>query len=379
MEFLIFCIIAIIASEIYVWFAFIRHLKPAWRIIYWIPYVSMLAAMIWMSYSNISVWKIYTITGLMIAFFAPFGAFAVSAFIGRFIGRFWLPARRAGFVAGIVLGIIVFISGIYGLTAGWRKVVVKEIPLKFKELPESFEGYRIAHISDLHIGTYSYSPGTVEEIVEKVNTAKPDLILFTGDIINIYPEELEQFTEILSRMEAKDGVFSIMGNHDYCGYARYDSVEEEEEGVKRLQELEKKAGMEMLLNSHRIIRRGADSLALIGVEYIGQPQFPAYGDIVNASAGLPEGIFRILMSHDPTHWHNSVKDKGEISLTVSGHTHAMQFRIWKFSPSMFMFKEWGGLYQGNGNWLNVNTGTGGNIPFRLGAWPEIDVIELHRD
>ncbi|MGM9738782.1 MAG: metallophosphoesterase [Candidatus Cryptobacteroides sp.] len=378
MEFLIFCIIAIVVSEIYVWFAFVRHLGTVWKLFYWIPYASMLATIIWMSYSNITVWKIYTLTGLMIAFFAPFGAFAVSAFIGQCLGRKWKAAGRVGFTIGVILGIIVFISGVYGLTKGWRKVVVREIPVAFSNLPASFDGYRIAHISDLHIGTYRYSSETVTEIVDRINEAGPDIVLFTGDMINIVPEEFGPFISEIKRINAPDGIYSVMGNHDYCGYARFDTTEEQQEAVERLQEMEREAGMKLLLNENAVISNGTDSIAVVGVEYVGQPQFPAVGDIVKASEGLPEGIFKILMSHDPTHWHYRIKEDSRYSLTLSGHTHAMQCRIGRLSPSMFLFDEWGGLYSGNNNRLYVNTGTGGNIPFRIGAWPEIDIIELRK-
>ena len=211
--------------------------------------------------------------------------------------------------------------------------------------------------------------------MDRINALRPDLIVFTGDIINIYPEELVQFTEELDRLEAPDGVYAIMGNHDYCGYADY-TPEEQDNAILRLQNLEKEAGLELLLNRNVIIRRGADSLALIGIEYAGQPQFPCKGDVQLASEGLPEGIFKILLSHDPSFWHSDIMPHASADITLSGHTHAMQCRIGPFSPSMFLFDEWGGLYEKNGVKIHVNTGTGSNIPFRIGAWPQIDILTL---
>lgn len=375
MEFLIFCITAVALAEIYVWYAHIRHRRTIWKLIYWIPYASLLAAMIWMSYSQISIWKIYTLSGLIIAFFAPFTAFAFFSFTGNCIYRYTRRGRKAGIIAGIVGAMLILAAGITGLTYGWTHIVVREVNMESEGLPASFRGYRIAHISDLHIGTYKYAPETVTEIVDKINALEPDLIVFTGDIINVHPEELSQFTEELSRLKAGDGVYAIMGNHDYCGYAHY-SPEEQDEAILRLRELEKDAGLELLLNRNVIIRRGADSLALIGIEYAGQPQFPCNGDVQLASEGLPEGIFRILLSHDPSFWHSDIMPQASAEITLSGHTHAMQCRIGPFSPSMFLFDEWGGVYEGNGVKINVNTGTGSNIPFRIGAWPEIDIVTL---
>lgn len=377
MEFLIFCIIAVALAEIYVWYAHIRHRRSFWKIIYWIPYASLLAAMVWMSYSQISIWKIYTLSGLVIAFFAPFTVFAFFSFIGNCIYRYTRRGRKAGVATGIVCAMLTLAAGITGLTYGWRHIVVKEVTLESERLPESFRGYRIAHISDLHIGTYKYAPETLAEIVDKVNALEPDLIVFTGDIINVFPEEICQFIGDLDRLEAKDGVYAIMGNHDYCGYAHY-SPEDQDNAILRLQALEKEAGLDLLLNSHVIISRGEDSLALIGIEYAGQPQFPAKGDVELATRGLPEGIFRIMLSHDPSFWHSDLMPRASADITLSGHTHAMQCRIGPFSPSMFLFDEWGGVYEGNGVKINVNTGTGSNIPFRIGAWPEIDIVTLDR-
>lgn len=376
MEFLILCITAIVLSEIYVWYAHIRHRKLIWKILYWIPYVILMLVITWMSISHLTVWKVYTITGLMAAVFGPFCVFTLFSLISRVVRRFSYEAAKWVVRTGVAACLVVSAAGIYGLLYGWRRIVVKEIPVAFENLPPAFKGYKIVQISDLHIGTYGSSPATVTNIVDKVNAANPDLILFTGDIINIYPEEVKPFVDELRRLSAKDGVYSVMGNHDYCGYAPYETEEEIVEAIERLQKFEKDAGFTLLKDSNVVIRHGADSLSLIGVEYIGEPPFPLVGDLDKAMSGLPDGIFKILMSHDPNHWHNRVMPYENIDFTLSGHTHAMQFKIAGFSPAQFLFEEWGGLYNKNGKKLFVNTGTGSNIPFRLGAWPEIDIIVL---
>ncbi len=296
--------------------------------------------------------------------------------IGRLLGFVWPAAAPIGKWAGTVIASCLLAVFLFGFIFGWRMTRVRRIELAFRDLPASFDGYSIAHLSDWHLGTYSKNHKTIRKEVEKVLEAKPDIILFTGDIVNGDPEELAPFMSLLSSLYAPDGVWSVMGNHDYCVYYPDNTPEKQRQNILRLQEMENRMGWKMLLNAGVMISNGKDSIAVIGVENDGQPPFPQYGDLRKAQAGLPEGIFKILMSHDPTHWRRSVLPETDIQLTLSGHTHAMQFRIGRFSPSMLHFKEWGGLYSEGERRLFVSTGSGGNIPFRFGAWPEVDFITL---
>ena len=296
--------------------------------------------------------------------------------LGKLLGIFIPLAAPIGKWTGTILSLGLIVCFVFGLTLGWRIVRIRHIELTFKDLPASFDGYKVAHLSDWHLGTYSKNHRTIEREVRKLLEEKPDLVVFTGDAVNYDPAELEPFMGILSKLEAPDGVWSVMGNHDYCEYFPGNTPELQAAHIARLQEIEKEMGWNMLLNSNTVISNGRDSIALVGVENDGQPPFPQYADLGKALSGLPEGIFKIILSHDPTHWRRAILPETDIQLMLAGHTHAWQFRIGKLSPAMLAFKEWGGLYEEGGRKLFVSTGAGGNIPFRFGAWPEVDILVL---
>lgn len=364
-----------LAAAIWIWHAYLRRYKGFVKWLHWLPFVVLAGAVI-AGRASTAGW--YVMTAAVTAVLIPQGVFALFSVLGRIAGHFSRSAVRPFDMVGLAASAAVLCLAVYGLCFGWRHVIVKNVEIPFSGLPESFDGYRIAHISDLHVGTFGIDPEVMSSIVEKVNAQNPDVILFTGDIVNLTPDELAPFVHDLSGLKAADGVYSVLGNHDYLGYVKYDDPREQERRILRLEDMERSAGMALLLNENRILRRGTDSLALVGVENDGLPPFPARGDLSKAQAGLPDGIFKILMSHDPTHWRRKVLPDTDIELTLSGHTHAMQFRVGGFSPSMFIYPEWGGLYSEGERKLYVSTGTGGNIAFRWGAWPEIDIITLRR-
>ena len=223
------------------------------------------------------------------------------------------------------------------------------------------------------------SPATVRDIVDKVNALHPDLIVFTGDLINHAPEEVDPFAEELSRLEAADGVLSILGNHDYGFYRWEENTESAGRTLERLAAAEREAGWRLLRNEAHILVRGADSLAVLGVENAGSGAFLDRADLPGAMRDIAPETFSILLSHDPSHWRREVLPETGIALTLSGHTHAMQLRIGKFSPAKWVYPEWGGVYREGERTLVVNTGTGGNAAFRLGAWPQILLLTLERD
>ena len=375
MKFVLFGMIGIVLSDIWIWMAYLRRHRSPLKWLHWLPLVLMACA-IACGGASMAGW--YTMTALITAVFIPRCVFSLTTALGRLAGMMMKPADKIGFRIGICTSSVILCMSLYGLIFGWRQVTAKNIELSFKNLPESFDGYRIAHLSDLHLGTFDLSPRTMSKITEKVNALAPDAILFTGDIVNLSPDEVEPFIKDISELKAPDGVYSVLGNHDYLDYVRYDTPDGQEKAIRRLIGIERSAGMDLLLNENRIIRHGDDSIAIVGVENDGLPPFPERGDLTKAQEGLPDGIFKILMSHDPTHWRRKVLPDSDIDLTLSGHTHAMQFRIGNFSPSMFIYKEWGGLYTEGDRKLYVSTGTGGNIAFRWGAWPEIDIITLRR-
>lgn len=265
----------------------------------------------------------------------------------------------------------------YGTLVGRNIYEVNRIELSFDDLPESFDGYSIVHISDIHARSFSNRAESLAKAVEKINSLDADLIAFTGDLITLVPDEVDIISRELGSMKSEDGVVSVIGNHDYGTYAPDDP----DTDVPRLDILvskEKSLGWEPLLNENRIIRRGCDSIAVIGVENTSPSgHFPSGGNLQRASEGT-ESLFRILLTHDPQHWEAEAVGKG-YPLTLSGHTHAMQLSLFGWSPSRYIFKQYRGLYRKEGQYLYVNVGLGETIlPARIGASPEITLITLKR-
>lgn len=276
----------------------------------------------------------------------------------------------------ISLVFILFVA--YGSFFGWRRIIVKRATCSSSLLPEEFDGYRILQMSDIHIGTFLRNPSFIDKLVAKVNDENADLIVFTGDLVNVGADEVIPFMGKLNKIKASDGIFSIMGNHDYCEYGKDNSARNIKRHQTILHYIESKIGWRLLMNEHVMLTRGSASIALIGVENIGKPPFNTYGNLPKAMKGLPYGMFKVLLSHDPTHWRRGVLHKTDIALTLSGHTHAGQIKIGKFSPAKWAYNEWGGKYVEGGSMLYVSLGIGGAVPFRFGAWPEINVITLTR-
>lgn len=267
---------------------------------------------------------------------------------------------------------------VYGFFFGWRHLVVRTATCPSALLPRAFDGYRVVQLSDIHIGTFLRNRSFVDRLVQTVNAQKPDMVVFTGDLVNVGPRELLPFRHVLSRITAPDGVFAVLGNHDYCEYGD----DKRPAAIRRHQMLlryvEQKMGWHLLMNEHATIRRGDASIEVVGVENISRPPFPEYGDLQKALAGTADGSFKILLSHDPSHWRRGVLHQTDIALTLSGHTHAGQISLGRLSPVKWAYNEWGGKYTEDGSMLYVSVGIGGTVPFRFGAWPGIDVITLRR-
>ena len=264
---------------------------------------------------------------------------------------------------------------LYGSLIERNTFRVKKIELAYENLPEGFRDYRIVHISDIHARSFSKREKSLQRAVDKINALDPDMIAFTGDLITMTPDELDPISAVLSSMKARDGVFSVLGNHDYCMYSDMSQTEKQ----KCLEDLiikEREMGWDLILNEHRIVRKGKDSIAVIGVENTSPSRhFPSRGDLNKASEGT-EGMFRLLLSHDPMHWEAEIIGK-DYPLTLSGHTHAMQVSIFGWSPSSLIFKHHRGLYTEGIQNIYVNKGLGETIfPARIGARPEITLITL---
>ena len=267
---------------------------------------------------------------------------------------------------------------LFGAIKGKENFKVREVTFTSANLPEEFDGYRVMQLSDIHSGSWKGNPEALKKAIDLCNRQNADLALFTGDLVNSRSDELLEFTEIFSELKAKDGVYSVLGNHDYGTYVKWNSEADRIANIDSLIARENRMGWRMLNNNHTIIRRGNDSIAVIGVENSGRPPFPDYARLKEASADT-EGMFQILMSHDPTHWRRQVLPESDIELTLSGHTHDMQITFFGLSVSSFIYPEHNGMYMEGERGLYVNIGLGHVLfPMRLGAWPEITVITLKK-
>jgi predicted MPP superfamily phosphohydrolase len=289
---------------------------------------------------------------------------------------FGLPFKKT-FLWGLLALLLPPIIIAYGSLIERSCFRIKEITIKTTDLPESFDGYRIVHISDIHARSFSGREKHLQRAMDMINELKPDMIAFTGDLITMTPDELESHTHALGSLKARDGIFSVLGNHDYSMYSDA-SPEARQKHMETLISAEEALGWDLLMDENRIIRRGADSIAVIGVQNTSPSRyFPSKGNLTMASEGT-EDMFRILLSHDPMHWEAEILGQ-KYPLTLSGHTHAMQFSFLGWSPSSLMFKQFRGLYTKNEQSLHVNPGFGETIfPARIGVRPEITLLTLTR-
>lgn len=266
----------------------------------------------------------------------------------------------------------------FGFIEGWKRLELKHITFTSPDLPPYFDGYRLVQITDFHLGSFPPGNDFVQKVVDATNNEEPDMILFTGDLVNNQASEVEPYLDTLRQLHAQDGIYSIWGNHDYCEYGNNHSIGALKRNRRMLYGYQESLGWHQLMNEHHVVSHGMASIAVIGVENPGQPPFTNRSNLKKAMKGLNPDMFKILLSHDPHHWRREVVGK-KIQLTLAGHTHAGQLKIGKWTPARMAFKEWGGAYRIGEQMLYVSSGIGGSFPFRLGAWPELTVITLKRD
>jgi len=296
-----------------------------------------------------------------------------------------MPDRRK-FVSQIALGLaaVPFLSLIYGIFEGKYNFKVFKQTIYFPDLPDAFDGFKITQISDVHSGSFD-NPEKINYAIDLINAQEADMILFTGDIVNTHAKEMHPWLETFNRIkDYKYGKFSVLGNHDYGEYVTWPSEKEKDENFVAIKNLYGQIGFELLLNEHTYIQKGDDKIALIGVENWGQ-NFKKAGDLNKASQNVLQDDFKVLMSHDPSHWEYEIKNHPKnFHLTLSGHTHGMQFGIeipgyFKWSLAQYIYKQWAGLYENAGRYVYVNRGFGFHAyPGRVGIMPEITVIELKK-
>ncbi len=287
---------------------------------------------------------------------------------------FGIPFRKV-FVWGLLSLLLPPLAIGYGALIERNCFRVNEVRISFENLPKGFDGYRIVHISDIHARSFAGRERHLARAIDKINGLNPDIAVFTGDLITLSPDELDSLAPILGRIQTK--TFSVLGNHDYSIYSN-SSAQARQAHLEDLISREKALGWDLLLDEHRIISKDADSIAVIGVQNTSPSRhFPSKGDLKKASKGT-NGMFRIVLSHDPMHWENEILGQ-DYPLTLSGHTHAMQLSLLGWSPSRLLFDQYRGLYTRSGQSIYVNPGFGETIfPARIGVRPEITVITLTR-
>ncbi|SDX71563.1 hypothetical protein SAMN05444411_108118 [Lutibacter oricola] len=310
--------------------------------------------------------------------------------VGKLIVGFFTSNSNSGlverreFVSKLALGIaaIPFTSVLYGMVKGKYNYQVIKHTLFFDDLPDAFDGFKLTHLSDIHSGSFD-NASKIEYGIDLINEQASDVILFTGDLVNNLAEEMDEWIPYFSKLKAKDGKYSVLGNHDYGEYIRWESKEAKENNFEAVKQIHPKMGFNLLLNESVYLERGNDKVALVGVENWGT-KFKKAGDLNLASSKINKEDFKILMSHDPSHWETEVKENDKnYHLTLSGHTHGMQFGIEipgiKWSPVQYVYKYWAGIYKEFGRYINVNRGFGFlAFPGRIGIWPEITVITLKK-
>ena len=296
-------------------------------------------------------------------------------------------AGRSDFISkfALLLGGLPFGLLSYGVLRNPYRYKLRHQDIYLRNLPDELDGFKIVQISDIHSGSF-FMKEPVKSSVAMINTCKPDIVFFTGDLVNNKADEIDDFIDVFDKIEAKYGVYSILGNHDYGDYHHWDSAEQKHENFRKMIDAHKRLGWKLLMNENEKISLGNATLGIIGVEnYSMAMHFPKYGDLAKAYKGVEDADVKILLSHDPTHWDGQViKDYKDIALTLSGHTHGFQFGVeipgWiKWSPSQFVYKRWAGLYTQHDQYLYVNRGLGFlAYPGRVGILPEVTELVLKK-
>lgn len=290
---------------------------------------------------------------------------------------------RAFWVSELTMAIaaLLFLVVLFGITRGRHFYRVRRETLQFPDLPAAFDGFTITQITDVHSGSFTNAAG-VKKGLDLVNAQGSDVILFTGDLVNNKASEMDQWIPAFAGLQAPMGKFSVLGNHDYGDYIRWETPEAKQTNLARLKQVHTEIGFRLLLDEAITLKKDGQSITLLGVENWGKGGFHQYGDLNKATADVPDQAFKVLMSHDPSHWEGvTLEHHQHIHLTLSGHTHGMQFGIelfgFKWSPIKYVYKQWAGLYHNAGRFLYVNRGFGFlGLKGRIGMWPEVAVITL---
>lgn len=381
----IYLILIIVLSDLYIDMHYFRKRYPiAWwqRLLWWLPSIGMITYTCAMASirdfapNNLTWLNTYIfLLGLLVG---PKAIFALTSFLGSIIRKYIIRTNRNwGHYIGILLGCFAVGTFIYGLTYGVSNIQVKHVDLYFKDLPKSFDGYRIVHVSDLHLGTFNgWRSKILKAEMDSIEKQKANLICFTGDLQNIRPEEVEKMASVIR--QPMKGTISVLGNHDYTEYIKGDAKEKAAEEARLINAEEKILKWTLLRNQNTEITSPAEeSIYVCGTENDGRPPFPNYSNYRKAMQGIGPNSFVIMLQHDPSAWKRSILPKTTAQLTLSGHTHGGQMQIFRWRPTSIRQQEDYGLYEQNGRYLYITAGLGGLVPFRLNMPNEIAVITLH--
>lgn len=357
-----------------------RRLGNVWaRMAWWLPTLLITVSTIGVSLTrdfaphNLTLFNTYLfITALVVL---PKLTFVLCSLAGRLARRMLKLRRNWGNYVGLVLVLAELYILFHGTMVGTDRLNVRQVTIEFDDLPTAFDGYRIAQFTDVHLG--SMKDELMLRAVTAIDDMRPDLIVFTGDIQNMRPEELPRFAQTLKRLKAKDGVMSVLGNHDYSHYVNV-PPEEALRNERKTRDFETSVGWQLLLNDNRIVRRGSDSIVIAGGENDGRPPFPAKADLKKTLRGIDAKSFVVMLQHDPSAWRRHILPQTNAQLTLSGHTHGGQISLFGLRPTELVGKEDDGLYAEGKRKLFVSIGLGGFIPFRFYMNPEVVEITLKR-
>ena len=365
-----------ILADLYIWDNHLRQLGVGWQVLHFLPVTILMVAIIILALRGMNTLLFRIIFIVLLCVVLP--QLILLCFWGA--GKIFTSAASTLGTIGLVVAFCISAASFYGLVWGWRHLVVRQQTITVPDLPKEFDGFRIVQVSDLHLEMFEGQEAFIRSLVDSVNAARPDLIVFTGDLVSRQSREMLPFMDILSQMKAPYGVMSILGNHDYSIYGPFHgSPKAIEHDLDLFKEYQRQIGWDLLLNEHRFIRRDSAQIAVIGVENEGKSGKVRRADLPRAIEGVPDSCFKLLLTHDPWHWRHEVTRTTNIQLTLSGHTHAAHFRIGDVSPSRLVYSEWRGLYRKGSQQLYISSGIGGMLAFRLGAWPEINVLTLRRE
>ena len=377
-------LLMIVLPDIYIDAHYLRHRKNyTWwkRMLWWLPCIVLVAYTVALaSARNFApahlLWlNIYLLLVGLIVY--PKTIFTVSSLIGWAYCRVRHTRVNKGNYVGVVLSLVGIYILLYGCFIGIREFNVKHADFYSADLPRNFDGYRIVLFSDAHVGTYTGSYRKIlERAVDSISAQHADVIIFAGDLQNMRANEIIPVSSLLASLHARDGVFSVLGNHDYSHYVMANTrqrIYNEGQTVT----MERMLGWDLLLNENRILRRGQDSIVIAGEENDGLPPFPSRGDIHRTMSGIGDKAFTVFVEHDPTAWRRSILPGTKAQLTLSGHTHAGQFEVFGWSPAKLVYSEWHGMTLSGDRAIYVSGGLGGFVPFRFGVPGEINVITLH--